>query len=86
MAHVHVKVLGVVRLDTGVHEFEAEAERVHDLFPVLLDKAHEAKPDTTVTRADLEGCIVLVNQKQSKKSTPLFEGDTVYLMTPVVGG
>ena len=86
MAHVHVKVLGMVRLNTGLHELDAEAKHVHDLFPLLLKEARKAKPDTTVTKADLEGCIVLINQKQSKKDARLSNGDTVYLMTPVVGG
>ena len=86
MAQVHVKVLGMVRLNTGLHELDAEVERVHDLYPLLLEKAREIKPDMAVTKADLEGCIVLINQKQIKKNVKLSDGDTVYLMTPVVGG
>ena len=86
MAHVHVKLLGLFRLDTGLHEVEAQADRVRDLYPILLAKAHEAKPDTTVTRADLEGCIILVNGSQRTKGARLLEGDTVHLMSPVCGG
>lgn len=86
MAHVHVKLLGLFRLDTGLHEIEADADRVKDLYPILLKKAHEVKPDTTVTQADLDGCIVLINGKQLKKSARLADGDTVHLMSPVCGG
>ncbi len=86
MPHVQVKLFGMFRLDTGLHELDAQADRVSDLFPQLLEKAHEVKPDTMVTAADLEGCIVLINGKQSKKSAKLSEGDTVFLMSPVCGG
>ena len=86
MAHVHVKLLGVFRLDTGLHEIEAEADRVKDLYPILLAKAREAKPDTAVTQADLDGCIILLNNKQVKKNAVLADGDTVHLMSPIGGG
>ncbi len=86
MAHVNVKLLGLLRLDTGLHELEANAARVRDLYPVLLEKAREAKPDTTITSADIDGCIVLVNGAQCNKNTKLENDDTVYLMSPVCGG
>ena len=86
MAHVHVKILGLFRLDTGLRELHAQAGRVKDLYPVLLAKARELNPDTTITAADIDGCIVLVNGVQSKKGTRLAEGDEVYLMSPVCGG
>ncbi len=84
--HVHVKLFGLFRLDTGLHELDAQARRVKDLYPVLLREARAGNPATTITRADIDGCVVLVNGKQSKKSTKLSEGDTVYLMSPVCGG
>ena len=86
MAHVNVKLLGLFRLDTGLREIEADAERVRDLYPVLLKKAREVKPDTKVTSADIDGCIVLINGVQRKKNATLADGDTVYLMSPVCGG
>ena len=86
MAKVHIKLLGLFRLDTGLHELDAEGERVRDLYPVLLKRAREVKPDTTVTQADLEGCIILVNGKQVKKNMRLSDGDSVHLMSPVCGG
>ena len=86
MPQVHVKLFGLFRLDTGLRELDAQARRVKDLYPILLEKARELNPDTTVTRADIDGCIVLVNGRQSKKSTKLADGDTVHLMSPVCGG
>lgn len=86
MAHVNVKLLGLFRLDTGLHELEADATRVRDLYPALLAKAREVNPQTTITSADIDGCIVLINGVQCKKSAKLAEGDTVYLMSPVCGG
>ena len=86
MPTVTVKLFGLFRLDTGLREIEAQAARVKDLYPVLLRKARERDPNTTITRADVDGCVVLVNGRQAKKSTKLSEGDTVYLMSPVCGG
>ena len=86
MPQVHVKLFGLFRLDTGLRELDAQARRVKDLYPILLEKARELNPDTTVTRADIDGCIVLVNGRQSKKSAKLTDGDTVHLMSPVCGG
>lgn len=86
MPQVHVKLFGLFRLDTGLRELDAQARRVKDLYPILLEKARELNPDTTVTRADIDGCIVLVNGRQSKKSAKLADGDTVHLMSPVCGG
>ena len=86
MAHVTVICLGLFRLDTGLHELELEADKVKDLFPQLLQKARESKPDTTVTQADLNGCVALVNGRKARRGTKLAEGDTVHLMSPVCGG
>lgn len=86
MAHVNVVLLGLFRLDTGLHELELDAGKVKDLYPLLLKKAHESKPETTVTMADLNGCVALVNGRKAKKGTKLAEGDTVHLMSPVCGG
>ena len=86
MAHVNVKLLGMFRLDTGLHELEADAETVRDLYPVLLEKAREINPETKISAKDIDGCIVLVNGVQCKKSATLAEGDTVHLMSPVCGG
>ena len=86
MARVNVILLGLLRLDTGLHELELDAERIKDLYPMLLKKAHECNPKTTVTQADVNGCVALVNGRAVKKSTKLSDGDTVHLMSPVCGG
>ena len=44
------------------------------------------KPSTTVTAKDVDGCVILINGKQGKKSSRLKDGDQVLLMSPVCGG
>lgn len=83
---VLVKVFGLLRLDTGIKEMEAEATRVSELYPLLLAEAKRLKPATKVTAKDIDGCIVVVNDKQTGKNASLKDGDTVMLMSPVCGG
>lgn len=83
---VHVKLFGLLRLDTGLKELDAEAGDVKTLYPALLDAAKRANPDTKITAADIDGCIVVINGKQGKKPSRLSDGDEVWLMSPVCGG
>ena len=83
---VHVKLFGLLRLDTGLKELTAEADSVRALYPVLLAEARRANPATTITAADIDGCIAVINGKQGKKSSRLTDGDEVWLMSPVCGG
>lgn len=83
---VKVRLFGLLRLDTGLRELELEAGSVKELYPLLLDAAKKARPDTTVTAKDIDGCIVMINGKQGKKSSILRSGDEVMLMSPVCGG
>ena len=83
---VSVKLFGLLRLDTGLKELEAEAGSVRELYPILLAEAKKARPDTRITAADIDGCIVVINGRQGKKSSPLKDGDQVSLMSPVCGG
>ena len=83
---VSVKLFGLLRLDTGLKTLEAEAKSVKELYPILLAEAKKARPDTRITAADIDGCIVVINGKQGKKSSPLTDGDQVSLMSPVCGG
>ena len=83
---VTVKLFGLFRLDTGLKELQLEAASVKELYPQLLAEAKKLNPATTVTSADIDGCIIMINGKQSKKSSPLHDGDTVMLMSPVCGG
>lgn len=84
---VKVKLLGLFRLDTGIKELEVEdVKSVKELYPLLLEEAKKVNPTTTITSKDIDGCIVLVNGVQSKKTTKINDGDEVYLMSPVCGG
>ncbi len=83
---VKVKLFGLFRLDTGIREIELQASTVRELYPLLLDEAKKVKPDTKVTSKDIDGCIVVINGVQSRKSSKLNDGDVVMLMSPVCGG
>ena len=83
---VHVKLFGLLRLDTGLKELDAEADNVKALYTALLDASRRANPETKITAADIDGCIVVVNGKQSRKTSRLSDGDEVWLMSPVCGG
>lgn len=83
---IKVKLFGLLRLDTGLKELSLEAASVKELYPLLLAEAKKAKPSTTVTAADIDGCIIMINGAQGKKSSRLSDGDTVMLMSPVCGG
>ncbi len=83
---VHVKLFGLLRLDTGLKELNADAPTVGALYPMVLAEAKRVKPATKVTAKDVEGCVILINGKQGKKSSRLSDGDEVLLMSPVCGG
>ena len=83
---VKVKIFGLLRMDTGLKELELEAERVKDLYPQILARAKQAKPGTKVRAKDIDGCIIMINGVQGKKTAALCDGDTVMLMSPVCGG
>lgn len=83
---VHVRLFGLFRLNTGLRELDAEAGRVRELYPVLLAEARRLDPETGITARDIDGCIVMVNGKQSRKNARLRDGDEVLLMSPVCGG
>ena len=84
---ISVKLFGLFRLDTGIKSFETEnVHFVKDLYPILLQKAKEVNHNTKITSKDIDGCIIIVNGKQEKKSCPLKDGDEVQLMSPVCGG
>lgn len=83
---VHVKLFGLLRLDTGLKELDVEAATVGELYPILLAEAKRVKPSTKVTAKDVDGCVILINGKQGKKSSRLKGGDEVMLMSPVCGG
>ncbi len=83
---VKVKLFGLLRMDTGLKELDLEAETVRDLYPHILAEAKRAHPGTKVKAKDIDGCIIMINGVQGKKSSVLCDGDTVMLMSPVCGG
>lgn len=83
---VKVKLFGLLRLDAGIKELELEAKCVKDIYPQLLEQVHASNPLTKITSKDIDGCIIVINGVQSKKSSRLSDGDEVMLMSPVCGG
>lgn len=51
---VKVKLFGLLRLDTGLKELELEANSVKELYPLILEAAHSARPGTAVTLKDMD--------------------------------
>lgn len=83
---VSVRLFGTFRLDTGVKGFDADVSSVKELYPILLEKALEINPKSTVSQKDIEACIVIVNGIQTNKKAQLKDGDEVMILSPVCGG
>lgn len=83
---VHVQLFGLLRLDTGIREFDVDVDSIKKLYPVILAKSKDINPNTTVTARDIDGCIIVINGVQSRKTAKLKDGDQVMLMSPVCGG
>lgn len=81
---VNVKLFGLLRLDSGVKEFAAEAERVKDIYTVLIEMAKQN--GKTITARNIGSCAVMVNGQQANKNTKLNDGDQVIFMSMVAGG
>lgn len=81
---VNVKIFGLLRLDTGVKEFDANAEKVKDLFEIIISKAKENNVGISIK--NINSCAVLVNGQQANKNTKLKDGDKVVFMSMVAGG
>ena len=81
---VKVKLFGLLRLDSGVKEFTAEAEKVKDVYDVLIEMARQN--GKIITAKNVGSCAVLVNGQQATKNTKLNDGDQVIFMSMVAGG
>lgn len=81
---VKVKLFGLLRLDSGVKEFTTEAEKVKDIYEVLIEMARQN--GKTITAKNVGSCAVLVNGQQATKNTKLNDGDQVIFMSMVAGG
>ena len=83
---VTVKVFGLLRLETGIRELQAEAGRVQDIYPLLMEAIRRENPDTALTEKMLHACLIAVNGKKAGFRTRLNEGDVVYLFPAAAGG
>ncbi|GEM_PF-244326 len=88
---INVELFGLFRLDTKIKGFELDpsaegVSTVKDIYPILLKKAKEVNPATKICAKDIDGCIIIINGVQSKKSAHVNDGDKIQLMSPVCGG
>ncbi|MCF0137710.1 MAG: MoaD/ThiS family protein [Oscillospiraceae bacterium] len=83
---VTVRLFGTFRLDCGIKSLELEAERVKDIYPIIMAEVRKRNPETRLKEADLKGCIITVNSVQVGVRTKLSDGDEVCLMPAVAGG
>ena len=81
---VKVKLLGLLRIDSGIKELTVEAYTVKDIYSVLVDTA--SKNGKTITIKNINSCAVMVNGQQATKNTKLKDGDEVVFMSMVAGG
>ena len=81
---VKIKLFGLLRLDSGVKEFEAEVSSVKDIYPLLIEKAQQNGKNITVK--DIKSSAVLVNGQQIGRNKKLKDGDQVIFMSVVAGG
>ena len=75
---ITVKLYGLLRINSGIKERKIEAESIKDVLEDLMMQG--------ISRKELDGCIVLINQKGANKKSKLTDGDVVQLMSPVAGG
>ena len=81
---VNVKLFGLLRIDSGVKEFDSMALTVKDLYTELQQLA--AKQGNIITVKDIKSCALLINGQQADKNTKLKDGDQVVFMSMVAGG
>ena len=86
MAKVNVTLLGLFRLDSGIHQAALEGERVRDLYAPLAALAREKNPQTAFRAQQLSGCMIILNGAPGRERDKLRDGDEVYLLSPVAGG
>lgn len=77
---ITVKLLGLLRLDSGIRELTLEADSMKEVYTALLARSDR------ITPKKLNGCVILINSRQGSKRSKLEDGDQVVLMSPVAGG
>ena len=75
---ITVKLYGLLRINSGIKERQIEAASMKDVWNDLMAQG--------ISKKDLNGCIILINQKSASKRSLLTDGDVVQLMSPVAGG
>ena len=75
---IAVNLYGLLRIESDIKEKQFEAATVKDVLEQLTSCG--------IDRRDLNGCVILVNGNSANKRSKLTDGDTVVLMSPVVGG
>lgn len=75
MAHVTVRLFGVLRLDTSISQIETDAACIDDVYSIF---------DGKIT---FKNTLVYLNGRRcAKKKTPLNDGDEIWIMSPASGG
>ena len=75
---ITVRLYGLLRLNSGIKQRQLEAASVKEAFTLLSREGIPPK--------ELEGCVILLNGKNTNKRARLADGDTLILMSPVAGG
>ena len=75
---ITVKLYGLLRINSGIRERQIEAVCIRDVLDDLMTQG--------ISRKELNGCVILINQKPANKRSTLNDGDVVQFMSPVAGG
>jgi molybdopterin converting factor small subunit len=75
---IHVKLYGLLRIESGIKEAWLDAKTVKEVLANL-----EARG---IPGQELSGCVILVNGNRVNPGRKLKDGDVVVLMSPVAGG
>ena len=75
---ITVKLYGLLRIEYGIKMRQIEARCIQDVLDDL-----EAQG---ISRKDLTGCVILINEKPANNRSLLNDGDVVQLLSPVAGG
>ena len=75
---ITVKLYGLLRINSGIKERQMEAASMKDVWNDLMMQG--------ISKKELNGCIILINQKSANKKSKLTDGDVVQILSPVAGG
>ena len=75
---ITVKLYGLLRINSGIRQRQIEAACIRDVLDDLMTQG--------ISKKELNGCVILINQKPAYKRSILNDGDVVQFMSPVAGG